>query len=153
MPREGNRGKEACAIAYELHDQPLWSSRMLNPVNAARSIFLVVFVAGVASEAKAQSPPGAWLWNVNGNVFAGVNHQNRKAADLTDAESQNWLMATGERPLGRARLRVHTMLSFEPFTLKEIGSAQVFQTGERDHGARNSRARASTSRNLWSLET
>ena len=107
---------------------------MLNPVNAARSIFLVVFVASSAGEARAQSPPGPWLWNVNGNVFAGVNYQYRKAADLNDAESQNWLMATGERPLGRARLRVHTMFSFEPFTLKDIGSAQVFQTGETYNG-------------------
>jgi hypothetical protein len=107
---------------------------MLNSVNAARSIFLVAFAVGIAGEAAAQPSPSAWQWNVNGNIFAGVNYQNRKDADLNDAESQNWLMAMGERPLGRARLRLHTMFSFEPFTLKEIGSAQVFQTGETFNG-------------------
>jgi hypothetical protein len=107
---------------------------MLNLVNAARSIFLVAFVAAVVNDARAQTPANAWQWNVNGNIFTGVNYQHRKAADLSGAESQNWLMAAGDRPLGRARLRVHTMFSFEPFTLKDIGSAQVFQTGETYKG-------------------
>ena len=43
-------------------------------------------------------------------------------------------MATGERPLGRGTSALHTMLSFEPFTLKDIGSPQVFQTGETFNG-------------------
>ena len=107
---------------------------MSNLVNGMRSIFLVVCVVGVVHEARAQADPGAWQWNVNGNIFAGVNYQHRKAADLNDVESQNWVMANGERPLGRARLGVHTMFSFEPFTLKDIGSAQVFQTGETYNG-------------------
>ena len=107
---------------------------MLSPVNAVRSIFLVAFVAGVAGEARAQSPPSPWQWNISGNVFAGVNYQHRKDDDLADVESQNWLMGTAERPLGSARLRLHAMFSFEPFTLKDIGSAQVFQTGETYNG-------------------
>ena len=58
---------------------------MLNLVNAARSIFLVAFVAGVVNEARAQTPASAWQWNVNGNIFTGVNYQHRKAADLSGA--------------------------------------------------------------------
>ena len=110
---------------------------MLPSVKLMRSIFLVAtFAISATSKTQAQSPPNAWQWNVNGNIFAGVNYQHRKAADITEAESQNWLMATGERPLGTGRLRVHTMFSFEPFTLKEIGSPQVFQTGETFRNAR-----------------
>ena len=110
---------------------------MLPSVKLMRSIFLVAMLAiSATSKTQAQSPPNAWQWNVNGNIFAGVNYQHRKAADITEAESQNWLMAMGERPLGTGRLRVHTMFSFEPFTLKEIGSPQVFQTGETFRNAR-----------------
>ena len=44
-------------------------------------------------------------------------------------------MGMGERPLGGGRLTVHTMVSLEPFTLKELGSPQVFQTGETFNSA------------------
>ena len=37
---------------------------------------------------------------------------------------------SGERRWGRNRLRLHSMLSFEPFTIQPLGSPQVFQTGE-----------------------
>ena len=101
VPREGNRGNQARAIAYELHDQPLWSSRMSTAVKLMRSIFLVATLAiGATSKTHAQTSPNAWHWNVNGNIFAGVNYQHRKASDITEVESQNWLMAMGERPLG-----------------------------------------------------
>lgn len=106
---------------------------MLNRVNVSRSIFLVAFFAAAAG-AQPQTPQSGWQWDVNGNIFAGLNYQHRKSADLSEVESQNWLMATGDRPLGLGRIRVHTMFSFEPFTLKEIGSAQVFQTGETYNG-------------------
>jgi hypothetical protein len=106
-------------------------------VKLTRSIFLVLtIVFSATSKTQAQSSPNTWHWNANGNLFAGVNYQYRKSADITEVESQNWLMAMGERPLGPGRVRVHTMFSFEPFTLKEIGSAQVFQTGETFRGAR-----------------
>ncbi len=81
-----------------------------------------------------KSPPSAWNWNLNGNIFAGVNYQSRKFADVSEVESQNWVMATGERPIGQGRVSVHTMISLEPFTLKDIGSPQVFQTGETFNG-------------------
>jgi hypothetical protein len=110
---------------------------MSNHVKAMRSIFLAaLMVAAATSETHAQASPTAWQWNVNGNIFAGVNYQHRKFTDFTDFESQNWLMAIGERSLGRGQLSVHTMFSLEPFTLKDIGSAQVFQTGETFNNAR-----------------
>jgi hypothetical protein len=94
-----------------------------------RSILLVTAML-ISAAAEAQTPAEAWRWSFNGNVFAGVNHQNRKFRDFTNFESLNWLMGMGERPLGPGQLAVHTMFSLEPFTLKNIGSAQVFQTGE-----------------------
>ncbi len=102
---------------------------MSNPVKVMRSIFLVAMLS-CANSAQAQSSADAWRWTFNGNVFAGVNQQTRKSGDSTTFESQNWAMGMGERLLGTGRLTVHTMLSLEPFTLKDIGSPQVFQTGE-----------------------
>ena len=104
---------------------------MSNPVKALRSIFMVVIVvAASTTKSRAQSATTAWQWNVSGNLFAGENYQFRKSADITEVESQNWIMAMGERPVRGGRLMVHTMFSFEAFTLKDIGSPQVFQTGE-----------------------
>jgi hypothetical protein len=45
------------------------------------------------------------------------------------------LMGLGSRRVGRGTLTVHGMLSFEPFTLRDLGSSQVFQTGETFEGA------------------
>lgn len=50
-------------------------------------------------------------------------------------ESQNWLMAMGARRVGTGTLTLHSMLSFEPFTMRDLGSSQVFQTGETFGGA------------------
>ncbi len=107
---------------------------MSNQVKVMRSIFLVI-VLSISVRAEAQTPTETWRWTFNGNVFAGVNHQNRKFRDFTEFEAQNWAMGMGERTLGPGRLTVDTMVSLEPFTLKEIGSAQVFQTGETFNNA------------------
>ncbi len=96
----------------------------------ARSIFLVcAFTAGFAALGSAQTP-SPWRWRLDANIFAGVNHQDRAFTDFTNIESQNWFMGTGERPVGLGQLNVFSMISLEPFTMKKIGSAQVFQTGE-----------------------
>jgi hypothetical protein len=63
-----------------------------------------------------------------------MNYQHRKGEDIDTFESQNWAMGMGRRPLGRGQLRLDTMVSFEPYTLKDIGSPQVFQTGETYKG-------------------
>jgi hypothetical protein len=89
---------------------------------------IVAFLFGTGS-VDAQMVSG-WRWRADGSVFAGGNYQYRKFTDFRTFESQNWVMLAGERPWAGGDLRVTSMFSFEPFTLKKIGSPQVFQTGE-----------------------
>jgi hypothetical protein len=76
------------------------------------------------------SASNAWQWMVDGNAFFGFNAQERKFRDFTAWESQNWVMADARRSLQRGTLHVTTMFSLEPLTMADIGSPQVFQTGE-----------------------
>ena len=71
-----------------------------------------------------------WQWSVDGSVFFGFNYQYRKFLDFSAWESQNWMMAGGARRLGPGTFAASTMVSLEPWTLKDIGSPQAFQTGE-----------------------
>ena len=92
----------------------------------------------LASTAAAQDPAHqhdatsqAWQWGVEGTVFAGYNYQRREFTDFDEFESQNWLMTSLAKSFGSSsRVRFDAMWSFEPFTLRDIGSPQVFQTGE-----------------------
>ena len=88
--------------------------------------------APVDREAAAAPPPepSAWRWTTNANVFFGFNHQQRKFRDFSAWESQNWLMAAGERDIPNGSVRLTSMFSLEPFTIQDIGSPQAFQTGE-----------------------
>jgi hypothetical protein len=76
------------------------------------------------------APATGWQWTADGRVFFGFNYLRRKFTDFSAWESQNWVMATGQRQVRRGALRLASMFSFEPFTLHDIGSPQVFQTGE-----------------------
>ena len=76
------------------------------------------------------SPTGTWSWTYDGNAFFGYNYQQRKYADFSAWESQNWFMLGGNRAVGAGRLAVEGMVSLEPFTMKAQGSPQLFQTGE-----------------------
>jgi hypothetical protein len=90
-----------------------------------------------AQEPHAHHPtaaPAAWRWHADANVFVGVNHQDRKFRDFTVWEAQNWLMVGAERASEDRRFRLKGMLSFEPLTLRDLGSPQVFQTGETYQG-------------------
>jgi hypothetical protein len=71
-----------------------------------------------------------WQWAVDGTVFFGFNYQYRKFRDFSAWESQNWLMAGGTRRIRSGTFTASTMLSLEPWTIKDIGSPQAFQTGE-----------------------
>ena len=73
--------------------------------------------------------PG-WSWTLSSRAFLTANFQVRKFTDFRQVESQNWFMAEGARAAGRGRLMLHAMVSLEPVTLRRLGSAQVFQTGE-----------------------
>ena len=106
---------------------------MSDPVKLTRSIFLVAALL-ISTRVEAQPSTDGWHWSVSGNIFAGINYQHRKGEDIDTFESQNWAMGMGQRPLGRGQLKIDTMFSFEPYTLKDIGSPQVFQTGETYNG-------------------
>jgi len=101
-------------------------------------LHVVLAPAAVAQDAAHQhdTASSAWQWSVEGNAFFGYNYQYRKFTDFDEWESQNWLMTTLSRSFGSAsQLRIDAMFSFEPFTLRDIGSPQVFQTGETYQGA------------------
>lgn len=82
-----------------------------------------------APQSVAGQPP-AWQWHVDSNAFFGFNYQRRKFRDFNAWESQNWMMAAGRRPVGPGTLTLSSMLSLEALTLRDLGSPQVFQTGE-----------------------
>jgi hypothetical protein len=91
----------------------------------------------------AQDPPPhqhptseAWQWGVEGNVFAGYNYQYREFTDFDEVESQNWLLTSLSKTFaGSSNIAFVGMFSLEAFTLRDIGSPQVFQTGETFNGA------------------
>jgi hypothetical protein len=83
-----------------------------------------------APDQGAPSGDKKWSWTTDANAFFGYNYQQRKYADFTAWESQNWMMVEGGRRVGRGRLTVDVMLSLEPFTIPAGGSPQLYQTGE-----------------------
>jgi hypothetical protein len=96
--------------------------------------------AGVSAQSEHQhdmpmDAGDSWTWSWSANVSAGWNYQLRKFRDFETIESQNWFMGGGEHAFHGGRLRLHTMLSAEPFTIQALGSPQVFQTGETYHQA------------------
>jgi hypothetical protein len=103
-------------------------------------LFSVAFVCLLELPARAQtthdhqqgtsSTADAWQWSVDGSLFFGFNYQHRKFRDFSAWESQNWLMAGGVRRIRSGTFTASTMLSLEPWTMKDIGSPQAFQTGE-----------------------
>ena len=100
-----------------------------------------VVLLGLPAPVRAQhehhvAPPVAgWDWRVDAQAFLNVNLQERKFRDFHVVESQNWFMTNGTRRVGRGRLDLHGMLSLEPWTVRDLGSPQVFQTGESFRGA------------------
>src|ERR1051325_438355 len=74
--------------------------------------------------------------SIVGAAFGGYNYQYRKFTNFDAVESQNWLMASGTKPFScMTHLDLVGMFSFEPFTMRKLGSPQVFQTGETFQGA------------------
>jgi hypothetical protein len=94
-------------------------------------VLLLLLCAG---RARAQDA-AQWMWMADARVFAGYNGQERKFADISTVESQNWAMVDAMRHTNRTQLTLKGMASLEPFTMKKLGSPQVFQTGEAYHGA------------------
>ncbi|PYR54649.1 MAG: hypothetical protein DMF91_26285, partial [Acidobacteria bacterium] len=101
-------------------------------------IFLTTLIAIPARAQDAEMPqhphaaepePPTWTWTTDANVFFSYNYQHRLFRDFSVWESQNWFMLAGQRPLASGTVSLEGMISLEPFTLKAIGSPQVFQTG------------------------
>ena len=86
--------------------------------------------AAHAAPAPQASVAPRWQWTVDSNAFFGFNYQYRKFRDFSAWESQNWVMGMARRAAGRGTVVVTSMLSLEALTLRDIGSPQVFQTGE-----------------------
>ena len=92
-------------------------------------IWLAVLL-GFPTAGQAQDA-ATWRWTWDGNVFFGLNRQDRRFVDVTAWESQNWGMLAVDRPVRSTdRFTVMGMLSVEAFTIDPQGSPQLFQTGE-----------------------
>jgi hypothetical protein len=76
-----------------------------------------------------------WRVTFDGRAFLTANLQERKFRDFHQIESQNWFMAAVARRTRAGTVTFSGMTSLEPWTLRDIGSAQVFQTGETYQGA------------------
>jgi hypothetical protein len=72
---------------------------------------------------------GDWMIMAHGDLKIGFNHQGGPRG-VNKAESQNWLMLMGERPVGKGRLMLRGMFSAEPWTAPRRGFPELFQTGE-----------------------
>jgi hypothetical protein len=102
----------------------------------AAGLLLGATDAWAQHEQHTPDPAGTtWAWRGAAQVFLNVNLQERRFTDFHQAESQNWFMGTGARRVGSGVLSLVGMLSLEPFSLRDLGSAQVFQTGETYEGA------------------
>lgn len=100
------------------------------------SILLAMPAAAQDAAHQHDAPAGPWQWSVEGRVFLGYNYQRREFTDFDEFESQNWLTAAVSRTFGRGSdLQLIGMFSAEPWTMRDIGSPQVFQTGETFQGA------------------
>lgn len=81
-------------------------------------------------EHHAAPAPSGWSATAHAQAFLTLNLQERKFADFRQLESTNWLMVSARRVTQRLHLALNAMASAEPFTLRRLGSAQVFQSGE-----------------------
>ena len=77
--------------------------------------------------------PGNWVMMAHGELKAGLNYQ-RGPRGVGKVQSQNWMMAMGERDIGPGRLLLRGMFSAEPLTAPHGGFPQLFQTGESYRG-------------------
>jgi hypothetical protein len=110
---------------------------MMRQVAAIAMAMMIGAASAHAQDQPHQHPTSeAWQWGVEGNLFAGYNYQRRRFTDFDEVESQNWLMTSLSKTFsGTSNIELVGMFSLEAFTLRDIGSPQVFQTGETFGGA------------------
>ena len=105
----------------------------------AAELFLHEQASGTSQEAQGESPPmtmfHAGTWNV---MLHGLAFFNDTRADGFRGKkatfSTNWMMVMAERSVGDGALMLRTMLSAEPFTIKDRRYPELFQTGETAFG-------------------
>lgn len=77
----------------------------------------------------ASDKPG-WHLTWGAQIFVTANAQVRKFTDFHQIESTGMGMVSLRRTGSSTSAGLHLMLSPEPFTMRRLGSAQVFQAGE-----------------------
>lgn len=98
-------------------------------------MLLLAAPANAQHEQHQAAPASGWAWSADSSVFLTGNLQVREFTDFYQFESQNWVMGMATRAAGPGTLAVYSMFSLEPFTIRDLGSAQAFQTGETYGGA------------------
>jgi hypothetical protein len=93
---------------------------------------LLLPAAARAQDAHTHESSGAPGWHLTWGtqVFVTFNAQVRKFTDFHQVESTGMVMASARRAWTSTSAGLHLMLSPEPFTMRKLGSAQVFQEGE-----------------------
>ena len=76
---------------------------------------------------------GRWGLMTHYNVFLNYDRQEGPRGDY-QYNSTNWVMLMADRPVGKDRLQLRTMLSLEPLTVTPGGYPMLFQSGEQYHG-------------------
>ncbi len=106
------------------------------------SVAALCLVLAMASPAFAQHDhmnmnmaASGWTWSFETQAFLNGNIQDEKFTTVHQIESENWFMVGAMHRLGGVNMMLHGMFSLEPFTVRAIGSAEVFQTGETYRGA------------------
>jgi hypothetical protein len=138
-----------------------------------RAFAVAVLAFGASLSVRAQDADGAqpapehdhhhmaadsstWTWSTDASVIAGYNYQDRKFADFWAWESQNWIMAMGQRQVGSGTLMLNGMFSLEPWTIGRLvyahgqdGPERIYAFDNTGHqqpvGARPSRRARVTS--------
>src|SRR5215831_19604714 len=88
-----------------------------NHLMLRRTLGRIGFAAGVLWLVSSPAAAQDWTWSADANVFIGYNYQQRKFADFTAWESQNWFMLSGARDDNAGQLTLNLMMSLEPLTI------------------------------------
>lgn len=121
------------STATRSNDQPSSGQTGLSPsvaVLCTAFLLLSPLQARAQHEHHTASDTPGWSFRAAAQAFLTLNIQDRKFTDFTQVESTNWVMSTATRTSPATRLTFTLMGSAEPFTLRRLGSAQVFQSGE-----------------------
>ena len=116
------------------------SSGAVRRAFAAAWVICVLFGVTTPARAQHQHMPGMagmeprWTVTFDAQAFVSANIQQRKFTDFHQIESPNWFMVDAARGVRGGALVATSMFSLEPYTVRKIGSAQVFQTGESYQG-------------------